>query len=59
MTAESELKAAFAEVGTQIKDRVKSVNGLHGIWYGLREDFDALPVKDPLVMYVIKKPEVL
>ena len=42
MTAESELKSAFSEVGVQVKSRVKSLNGTAGLWTGTRAAYDAL-----------------
>lgn len=58
MSVETELKDAFAEVGTAVKGRVVALNGTAGLWKGTRAEYDDIPVKDDDVVYVIKKTSV-
>lgn len=58
MSVQTELDEAFVEVATAVKGRVASLNGTAGLWKGTRAEYDLIPVKDPNVVYVIKKTPV-
>jgi len=54
MSVREELDDVFAEIAVQLKSRVSALNGVKGLWQGTRAEFDAIPVKDDDVVYVVK-----